>query len=68
MVTWVTRVTDWPAGQPLRTAAIGGLTFTVLYVVHRLLQGTGPDSSGAAAVAAYQPAAVLALDQLEGGV
>jgi hypothetical protein len=43
-----------PPGQPLRTAAIGGLAFTVLYVVHRLLQGTGPDGSGAPAVAAYQ--------------
>jgi hypothetical protein len=41
------------SGQPLRTAAIGGLAFTVLYVVHRLLQGTGPDSSTAAAVATY---------------
>ena len=48
--------TDRPPGQPLRTAAIGGLAFTVLYVTHRLLQGTGPDSSGAAAVAAYQVA------------
>jgi hypothetical protein len=43
-----------PPGQPLRTAAIGGLAFTVLYVVHRLLQGTGPDGSSAPAVAAYQ--------------
>jgi hypothetical protein len=43
-----------PPGQPLRTAAIGGLAFTVLYVVHRLLQGTGSDGSGAPAVAAYQ--------------
>jgi hypothetical protein len=40
-------------GQPLRTAAISALTFTVLYVLHRLLQGTGPDSSTAAAVATY---------------
>jgi hypothetical protein len=48
--------TDRPAGQPLRTAAIGGLAFTVLYLVHRLLQGTGPDGSSAAAVAAYQVA------------
>jgi hypothetical protein len=40
-------------GQPLRIAAIGGLAFTVLYIVHRILQGTGPDSSTAAAVAAY---------------
>ena len=37
----------------MRTAAIGGLAFTVLYLVHRLLQGTGPDSSSAAAVADY---------------
>jgi hypothetical protein len=27
----------------LRTAAISGLAFTVLYLLHRLLQGTGPD-------------------------
>jgi hypothetical protein len=40
-------------GQPLRTAAISALAFTVLYLLHRLLQGTGPDSSTAAAVAAY---------------
>jgi hypothetical protein len=40
-------------GQPLRTAAIGGLAFTVLYLVHRTLQGTGPDSSTASAVADY---------------
>ena len=37
-------------------AAIGGLAFTMLYVVHRLLQGSGPDGSSAAAVAAYQVA------------
>jgi hypothetical protein len=45
---------DRSPGQPLRTAAISALAFTVLYVVHRLLQGTGPDSSTAAAVATYQ--------------
>ena len=45
---------DRSPGQPLRTAAISGLAFTVLYVVHRLLQGTGPHSSTAAAVATYQ--------------
>jgi Domain of unknown function (DUF4386) len=44
------------SGQPLRTAAIGGLAFTALYLVHRLLQGTGPDRSTAAAVATYQVA------------
>jgi hypothetical protein len=37
----------------LRTAAISGLAFTALYLVHRLLQGTGPDSSTAAAAATY---------------
>jgi hypothetical protein len=44
---------DWSPGQQVRTAATGGLTFTVLYLLHRLLQGTGPDSSTAAAAAAY---------------
>jgi hypothetical protein len=48
------RHTDRGPDQPLRTAAIGGLAFTVLYVVHRLLQGTGPDGPSAAIVAAYQ--------------
>ena len=37
----------------MRTAAIGGLAFTVLYLVHRILQGAGPNSSTAAAVADY---------------
>jgi hypothetical protein len=45
---------DWPPGQPLRTAAIGGLAFTILYLAHRLLQGNGPDSASPPAVAAYQ--------------
>ena len=53
----VTRATtDRPPGQPFRTAAIGGLAFTFLYLAHRLLQGTGPDSSSMEAVAAYQVA------------
>jgi hypothetical protein len=42
-----------PGRQALRTAAIGGLSFTVLYLLHRLLQGTGPDRSTAAAIADY---------------
>jgi hypothetical protein len=46
----------WSPAQPLRTAAVGGLAFTVLYLVHRLLQGTGPDGSSEATVAAYQVA------------
>jgi hypothetical protein len=44
---------DRSPGAALRTAAISGLAFTVLYLLHRLLQGTGPDSATAAAVAAY---------------
>jgi hypothetical protein len=44
---------DRSSAQALRTAAIGGLAFTVLYLVHRILQGTGPGSASAAAVAAY---------------
>jgi hypothetical protein len=44
---------DWSREPQVRTAAIGGLAFTVLYLLHRLLQGTGPDSSIAAAAAAY---------------
>jgi hypothetical protein len=44
---------DRSPGRPLRTAAIAGLTFTVLYLVHRILQGTGPDSSAPAAAADY---------------
>jgi hypothetical protein len=48
--------TDAPPGRPLRTAAIGGLAFTLLYFVHRLLQGTGPNGHSPAAVAAYQVA------------
>jgi hypothetical protein len=39
--------------QPLRTAAVGGLAFTVLYLVHRILQGSGPVGSAPAAVADY---------------
>jgi len=41
------------SGPLLRNAAIGGLAFTILYLLHRVLQGTGPDRSTAAAVAAY---------------
>ena len=32
-------------GRPLRTAAVGGLAFTVLYLLHRILQGVGPDKA-----------------------
>lgn len=40
----------------LRWAALGGLVFAVLFVVHHLLQGAGPVDPTAAAVAAYQTA------------
>jgi hypothetical protein len=47
---------DRSPGPALRTAAVGGLAFTVLYLAHRVLQGTGPGSATAAAVAAYNVA------------
>jgi hypothetical protein len=36
----------------LRTAALGALAFDVLYVVHRLLQGLGPDDATPAGISA----------------
>lgn len=39
--------------RPLLVAAIGGVAFSVLFAVHHLLQGRGPNSSTAAAVVAY---------------
>jgi hypothetical protein len=33
------------SARTLRTAALGALVFDVLYVVHRLLQGLGPDDA-----------------------
>jgi hypothetical protein len=37
----------------LRTAALGALVFDVLYVVHRLLQGLGPDDATPAGISAF---------------
>jgi hypothetical protein len=37
----------------LRLAAIGALVFSLLFVAHHVLQGTGPVSSSAAQVSAY---------------
>jgi hypothetical protein len=59
---------DRSPGRPLRTAAIAGLTFTVLYFVHRILQGTGPGSSAAATVADYHLAHRSALLASEAAV
>lgn len=47
---------DTPGGTPLRLASIGALAFAVLFLLHHLLQGTGPASSSAAQVAAYNVA------------
>lgn len=44
---------DGARGRSLRLAATGGLVFVILFAVHRLLQGLGPDGSSPAAVAAY---------------
>jgi hypothetical protein len=40
----------------LRLAAIGAMVFSLLFVVHHVLQGTGPVSSSAAEVAGYNVA------------
>jgi len=37
----------------LRTAALGALVFDVFYVVHRLLQGFGPDDATPAGISAF---------------
>ena len=37
----------------LRTAALGALVFDVLYIVHRLLQGLGPDDATPAGISAF---------------
>lgn len=42
--------------RALRTAAFGALGFDVFYLVHRLLQGLGPDGDTPAAVAAFNVA------------
>ena len=41
---------------PLRLAATGALVFSLLFVVHHVLQGTGPATSSAAEVAGYNVA------------
>ncbi|MCI4065160.1 hypothetical protein MRQ36_22360 [Micromonospora sp. R77] len=51
----MTRAYD-PERRTLRSAALGGLGFSVLFLAHHLLQGTGPPSSSAADVAAYDVA------------
>ncbi|WP_344513849.1 hypothetical protein [Dactylosporangium maewongense] len=42
--------------RALRTAALGAFGFDLFYVVHRLLQGLGPDGDTPAAVAAFNVA------------
>jgi hypothetical protein len=41
------------SSDSLRVAALGGGAFTMAYLVHRILQGLGPDGSAAAVVDAY---------------
>ena len=41
------------SARTLRTAALGSLVFDVLYVVHRLLHGLGPDDATPAGVSAF---------------
>jgi hypothetical protein len=41
---------DPPRCRALRVAALGGLGFDLLYVIHRLLQGLGPQTSTVAAI------------------
>jgi hypothetical protein len=38
------------SARALRTAALGALVFDVLYVVHRLLQGLGPEDATPAGI------------------
>jgi hypothetical protein len=45
----------------LRTAALGALVFDVLYVVHRLLQGLGPDDATPTGISAFNVAHLSAL-------
>src|SRR5215212_7526819 len=40
----------------LRTAALRALVFDILYVVHRLLQGLGPDDATPAGISAFNVA------------
>ena len=40
----------------VKLAATGGLAFVVLYVVHRILRGNGPNGTDPATVAAYEVA------------
>jgi hypothetical protein len=47
---------DNARGSSLRLAAVGALVFSLLFSVHHVLQGTGPGSSSAADVAAYNVA------------
>ena len=47
---------DVAKNSALRTAAPGALVFDVLYVIHRLLQGLGPDDATPAGISAFSVA------------
>jgi hypothetical protein len=55
MIDMTIDVAENPAWA-LRTAALGALVFDVLYVVHRLLQGLGPDDATPAGISAFNVA------------
>jgi hypothetical protein len=55
MIGMTIDVAENPASA-LRTAALGALVFDVLYVVHRLLQGLGPDDATPAGISAFNVA------------
>jgi hypothetical protein len=52
----MTRTQTDNGARMLKLAATGGLAFVVLYVIHRMLQGGGPDGTDPATVAAYEVA------------
>jgi hypothetical protein len=52
MIGMTIDVAENPA-RALRTAALGALVFDVLYVIHRLLQGLGPDDATPAGISAF---------------
>ena len=47
---------DSTSASRLKLAAVGGLVFVALYIVHRVLQGSGPSSADPPTVAAYNVA------------
>ena len=53
-----------PTPRTLRGAALSGLGSAVLYIVHRLLQGLGPDDTTPAGIAAFDTGHRTALAEI----